>query len=161
MTINCSGVVLIDEPETHLHPNWQKRLGFWLVAHFPNLQFIVTTHSPFICQAALHGSLIRLSPPGDARPPGRLEGDDYWTVVNGSPNDAMLTNLFGLDRLISDESEQLRETIAALDAKDMESTLSGIEAEELEQARAKLPNRGSADLDRFRRIIEGMAGREG
>ena len=46
------GVILIDEIDAHLHPAWQKRIGFWLKAHFPNIQFIVTTHSPFICQAA-------------------------------------------------------------------------------------------------------------
>ncbi|MFV8756214.1 AAA family ATPase [Nannocystaceae bacterium ST9] len=161
ITIDCPGVVLIDEAETHLHPSWQRKLGFWLVEHFPNIQFIVTTHSPFICQAAAHGSLIRLSLPGDPRPPARLEGDDYWTVVNGSPNDAMLTELFGLDRLISDESEQLRETVAELDVKQMDATLTPAEAEQLERARARLPNQASAELDRFRRLLEGMATKDG
>ncbi|NJK33031.1 MAG: AAA family ATPase, partial [Deltaproteobacteria bacterium] len=112
--IGCPGVVLIDEVETHLHPSWQKQIGFWLVEHFPNLQFIVTTHSAFVCQAALHGSLIRLSPPGDPRPPGRLDGRSYWTVVNGSPDEAALTELFGLERLISADAEALRDEVAEL-----------------------------------------------
>ena len=47
-----SGVVLIDEIDAHLHPEWQREIGFWLKRHFPNIQFIVTTHSPIICQAA-------------------------------------------------------------------------------------------------------------
>jgi predicted ATP-binding protein involved in virulence len=45
------GVVLIDEMDDHLHIEWQKRIGIWLKEHFPNIQFIVTTHSPFICRA--------------------------------------------------------------------------------------------------------------
>ena len=44
--------MLIDEIDAHLHIAWQKRIGFWLKEHFPNIQFIVMTHSPFVCQAA-------------------------------------------------------------------------------------------------------------
>jgi predicted ATP-binding protein involved in virulence len=42
------GVVLIDEIETHLHVELQKRVMPFLVAMFPNIQFIVSTHSPFV-----------------------------------------------------------------------------------------------------------------
>jgi len=48
----ASGVVLIDEIDTHLHPKWQREIGFWLTKLFPNMQFIVTTHSPFVAMAA-------------------------------------------------------------------------------------------------------------
>jgi len=41
-----SGVVLIDEIELHLHPTWQARILGTLIKIFPNIQFIVTTHSP-------------------------------------------------------------------------------------------------------------------
>ncbi|MCU1499764.1 MAG: Chromosome segregation protein [Acidimicrobiales bacterium] len=44
------GVVLIDELDAHLHPNWQRLIGGWLLDKFPNLQFIVATHSPFLTQ---------------------------------------------------------------------------------------------------------------
>ena len=49
------GVVLIDEVDAHLHPTWQRRIGLWFREHFPKLQFIVSTHSPLICQAATVG----------------------------------------------------------------------------------------------------------
>lgn len=39
------GVVLIDEVDLHLHPSWQGRM-MPLFRTFPNIQFIVTTHSP-------------------------------------------------------------------------------------------------------------------
>ncbi|MCP4550772.1 MAG: AAA family ATPase, partial [Bacteroidetes bacterium] len=40
------GVVLIDEIELHLHPQWQREVIPALLRVFPNLQFIITTHSP-------------------------------------------------------------------------------------------------------------------
>ena len=45
---DTEGIVLIDEIETHLHLELQKRILPILTKLFPNLQFIVTTHSPFI-----------------------------------------------------------------------------------------------------------------
>jgi predicted ATP-binding protein involved in virulence len=41
-------VVLIDELETHLHVELQKRVLPFLTKMFPNVQFIVATHSPFV-----------------------------------------------------------------------------------------------------------------
>ncbi len=43
-----SGIVLIDEIETHLHIKLQKAILPFLTDFFPNIQFIVTTHSPFV-----------------------------------------------------------------------------------------------------------------
>ncbi|GBL02060.1 ATP-binding protein [Vibrio harveyi] len=40
------GIVLIDEIELHLHPKWQQNIINELTDTFPNIQFIVTTHSP-------------------------------------------------------------------------------------------------------------------
>jgi len=42
------GVLLIDEAENHLHPKWQKVFLKNILDIFPNLQIILTTHSPFI-----------------------------------------------------------------------------------------------------------------
>ncbi len=46
-----SGVVLIDEIDLHLHPKWQKTIVPNLAELFPNIQFILTSHSPFIIQS--------------------------------------------------------------------------------------------------------------
>ncbi len=40
------GVVLIDEIELHMHPLWQRKVLVRLSEVFPNIQFIITTHSP-------------------------------------------------------------------------------------------------------------------
>lgn len=45
---NMSGIVLIDEIETHLHIDLQKTILNLLTTVFPNIQFIMSTHSPFI-----------------------------------------------------------------------------------------------------------------
>lgn len=46
------GVVLIDELDIHLHPTWQRHIAGWLRGQFPNIQFIVATHSPLIVAGA-------------------------------------------------------------------------------------------------------------
>ena len=43
-----SGIVLIDEIETHLHLELQKNIMKLLTTVFPNIQFVVSSHSPFI-----------------------------------------------------------------------------------------------------------------
>lgn len=45
------GVVLIDELDLHLHPKWQRHVIEDLRTTFPNVQFICTTHSPFLIQS--------------------------------------------------------------------------------------------------------------
>jgi predicted ATP-binding protein involved in virulence len=45
---DLQGVVLIDELETHLHVGLQKKIFPFLTKFFPKIQFIITTHSPFI-----------------------------------------------------------------------------------------------------------------
>lgn len=45
---NVPGIVLIDEIETHLHLDMQKSILELLTTIFPNVQFIISTHSPFI-----------------------------------------------------------------------------------------------------------------
>jgi predicted ATP-binding protein involved in virulence len=53
----ASGVVLIDELDIHLHPVWQRDIADWLRNIFPNLQFVVATHSPLVAIGAGHDAL--------------------------------------------------------------------------------------------------------
>lgn len=46
--LHGDGIVLIDEVDLHLHPQWQRRLIHQLNETFPNCQFILTTHSPLV-----------------------------------------------------------------------------------------------------------------
>ena len=55
------GVVLIDEIDLHLHPQWQRRVVEDLRNTFPSVQFITTTHSPLIIQSLREGELLDLN----------------------------------------------------------------------------------------------------
>ena len=54
---NTPGLVLIDELDVHLHPKWQRRVVDDLKRTFPSIQFVCTTHSPFIIQSISQGEL--------------------------------------------------------------------------------------------------------
>lgn len=56
-----NGVVLIDEIELHLHPEWQGKICNALTTLFPNIQFIISTHSPHVIQTAEANEVIALS----------------------------------------------------------------------------------------------------
>lgn len=51
------GLLLIDEIENHLHPQWQKKVLGIIRTVFPNLQIILTTHSPFVI-SSVNGARI-------------------------------------------------------------------------------------------------------
>jgi len=56
LTYDLQGVVLIDEIETHLHVSLQKIILPFLTDFFPKIQFIVSTHSPFVLSSISNAS---------------------------------------------------------------------------------------------------------
>ena len=68
---NTPGVVLIDEIDLHLHPKWQRRVVGDLLKAFPRVQFVATTHSPFIIQSLVPKDGVQLINLDDA------EADDF------------------------------------------------------------------------------------
>ncbi|MFC7957296.1 AAA family ATPase [Rhodococcoides kroppenstedtii] len=156
--IQHEGIVLIDEIDVHLHVEWQQRIGFWLKSRFPRMQFIVTTHSPFICQAADIGGLVRLSPAWSGRPVAEiLIGEEFNRVVNGSADDAVMSDLFGLDSPVSGASQRVRVETAKLEALANTRKLSDAEIEKLISLRSMLPtsqsDRALQALERARRSL--------
>jgi len=59
-TLECPGIVLIDEVELHLHPAWQQTVLPSLMEIFPNIQFIVSTHSPQVVTSVKPENLMIL-----------------------------------------------------------------------------------------------------
>lgn len=57
-SIETNGVVLIDEIDLHLHPEWQKKIINDLRTAFPSLQFIVTTHAPLVVGSLKNGEIF-------------------------------------------------------------------------------------------------------
>jgi predicted ATP-binding protein involved in virulence len=60
-SLNGEGIVLIDELDLHLHPRWQKSIVNALTNTFPNVQFIVTTHSPIVLSGVRREQIIVLN----------------------------------------------------------------------------------------------------
>lgn len=147
------GVVLIDEVDTHLHVTWQKRIGGWLKAHFPGIQFIVTTHSPYICQAADPGGLIRLPAPDEDWPAEVVSDDLYQRVVYGSGDDAVLSDLFGLESTYSDRAEEVREELMALEADVLTGTASDAERDRYRKLKRQLTSSPSARADEIEALL--------
>lgn len=134
------GVVLIDEIDAHMHVGWQQRIGFWLTEHFPRLQFLVTTHSPFICQAASPGGLIRLPAPGENRAIERVPDHLADAIRNGGADLAVMTELFGLEHAHSEPAEALRQRVAALELRVLDDEATQTELAEYDHLRAQLPD---------------------
>lgn len=129
--LSIPGLLLIDEPENHLHPKWQKRFIPTIQQVFPNLQIIVATHSPFIL-ASTRGARVFVC---------RAEGD-HCVVENvpddyaDSPIDQILASRAFADTLpFSQEiTDLLERRKAAIEARD-EAERKRIEAALLERNR--------------------------
>ncbi len=139
-TVDVAGVVLIDEVDAHLHPSWQREIGFVLTRLFPKVQFLVTTHSPLVCQAAVRGSVFRLAEPGGSEPAARVRGDEYHRLVWGNVLDAYATESFGrTNGAPSKEAREKRARLATLNALEISRGLDEHEREEQTQLRAAMP----------------------
>jgi hypothetical protein len=132
--VQRSGVVLIDEIDAHLHPEWQREIGFWLKRHFPNIQFLVTSHSPLICQAADPNGLFVLPEPGSDDKPRALSRDEYHEVVSSRPDTILRSPAFGLKNTRSDQAVDARRGYARLKARERAGVeLSSADREQMAQ----------------------------
>ena len=127
------GVVLIDEVDAHLHPQWQRVIGFWMKDHFPEVQFIVTTHSPIVCQAADGGRVYHMPSLSDGESPFQLSTQDFHKVIGGKPDEILLTPAFGMEHTRSPRAVAARRRRAQLLSRQM--TLGGLGDDELHELR--------------------------
>lgn len=95
------GVVMIDEIDLYLHPHWQKHVLQDLTQAFPMIQFIVSTHSPFIVQRLQKDQLISF---------------DNNVITEGEPYRESLENItaerMGLEQSIRSKRFQEMQEIA-------------------------------------------------
>lgn len=100
-TYELQGIVLIDEIETHLHIELQKLIMPFLIKVFPKIQFIVTTHSPFIITSLKNAAIFD------------LENKISVTDLSGFSVEGIIETYFNSDKYSSilknlvDEYEQL------------------------------------------------------
>ncbi|MFW1705951.1 AAA family ATPase [Acinetobacter baumannii] len=101
------GIVLIDEIELHLHPEWQEKVSNILKQLFPSAQFILTTHSPHVVQTALKGEVIALERDGNDVKQRDLVDQEYgylgWTI------EEVLKYVMGMGSLKTAEYNNTRE----------------------------------------------------
>jgi predicted ATP-binding protein involved in virulence len=90
------GIVLIDEVDQHLHPGWQQRILHAIRQAFPNVQFIVTTHSPEVLTTVESRQIRILSD-------GKCYGAPAGTL--GAESSRLLQTVLGLKNLRPPVSE--------------------------------------------------------
>lgn len=86
------GIVLIDEVDLHLHPRWQQLVVKGLLAAFPNVQFVMTTHSPQVLTTLREQNILRL----------QWLNDELTLVpvpsTEGAESGRMLTSVMGVSQ---------------------------------------------------------------
>lgn len=105
-------IVLIDELDLHLHPEWQQKVVEDLNQAFPRMQFIATTHSPLIVGGLPHSQVYRLEN-------GQVIETSKEESVQGWRADQILTSpAFGLDSSRDPETEAFIATYSRLAVRD-------------------------------------------
>jgi energy-coupling factor transporter ATP-binding protein EcfA2 len=140
------GLVIVDEIDAHLHPSWQRTIGVWFRTHFPNVQFIVSTHSPLICQAAEVGTVFRLPQPGadPSEDAGEMvTGLALKRLLYGNVLDAYGTGVFGDGVTRSDSGQEKLERLAELNTQELIGSLSDAEKQAQTELREMLPTEAS------------------
>jgi predicted ATP-binding protein involved in virulence len=94
---DAQGVVLIDEIETHLHVALQKKIMPFLCAFFPNIQFIVTTHSPFVISSISNAVVCD------------LETREVINDLSGYSYEALVESYFNVDEYSEILKEKLQQ----------------------------------------------------
>lgn len=88
------GIVLIDEVDLHLHPQWQSEIANALTRTFPNIQFIISTHSPHVINSVPTTSLRIIDADGS------ITSAPYGY---GMPSNVVLGDLMSLSRDVPEE----------------------------------------------------------
>ena len=97
-----NGIVIIDELEQHLHPKWQKEILPALKKNFPNVQFVIATHSPLVISGAKTPILILNECNGISKEFFGWRAEDVYRemgVKNTSRSDDMIQKLGKFDSL--------------------------------------------------------------
>jgi predicted ATP-binding protein involved in virulence len=86
--LETPGLVMIDEVDMHLHPSWQQTVLASLRTAFPNLQFIVTTHSPQVLSTAKRENIRILGTNAEgqiiaSQPLGMTYGQPSGEILHG------------------------------------------------------------------------------
>ncbi len=104
------GLIFIDEAENHLHPKWQKVFLNNLLEIFPNLQVIITTHSPFIVSSVENARIFVCSSEGD----GSVIKEETDFYRNKPIEEILMSPLFNTNNFNAEISELMSERKKAI-----------------------------------------------
>ncbi|MDR9826635.1 AAA family ATPase [Vibrio sp. FNV 38] len=105
---DVNGIVLVDEVDMHLHPQWQQLVLQNLAEAFPRIQFIVTTHSPQVLTTVKKEQILIIQEDKAINPIGNTYGEASNYVLN---------HVFNVNsRPPLDYSEILKEYLVIIDA---------------------------------------------
>lgn len=179
-----AGLIMVDEIDAHLHPSWQRQIIDAARSEFPDVQFLVTTHSPLVVGSMAEGRLWRFFRDETQRVRSEEFGADFrgWradqiltspifdTAVRDPGTERLFAdyeNLAGLDSPSTKQLEKLHEAAAALEVRlpNPEQTEEARKASELieEAAAAKIEEMPEAERERVlrelkRQVQEAIAG---
>lgn len=100
------GVVIIDEIDAHLHVSIQRKILAFLIKSFPGVQFIVSTHSPFVVSSVSDAVIYDL---------GKLEQVDDLSMFS---YDSILEGLFNVEPVSEVLLEKISELTDLMESKD-------------------------------------------
>jgi predicted ATP-binding protein involved in virulence len=112
--LESPGVVLIDEVDLHLHPEWQRKVVPALERTFPNCQFIVTTHSPQVLSGA-RDILVYLLVPEN----GSIRSLNYESPF-GRDSNWILEEVMGVEDRPPEIKEKVMRYLELIDDYEME-----------------------------------------
>lgn len=108
------GLIFIDEAENHLHPKWQKVFLNNLLEIFPNIQIIITTHSPFIVSSVENARIFVCSSEGD----GSVIKEETDFYRNKPIEEILMSALFNTNNFNDEISKLMDERKIAKQLKD-------------------------------------------
>ena len=127
------GIVLVDEVETHLHLALQKQIMPILTEIFPKIQFVVTTHSPFVLNSEKNATVY------DLKSHERVEDLTEYSY------ESLTEGFFGVDT----ESGELKWRLERMDELVHASSLTSVEQDELKRY-----------IEEFKKIPDALAPRQ-
>ena len=155
-----TAIVLIDEPDAHMHPEWQQDLVPTLSDLFPNVQFIATTHSPLIVGGMPADQVVRLARDDDGRVVRIPIPDD---MMFGRTHQILTSRLFNLDTTLDRWTQKLTgeyQRLLGLEHRTPEEETEFRRLEELLQARMPLSNEETPVERRAMELFEALLHRE-
>lgn len=160
---NQEAIVLIDEADAHLHPVWQQKIRNTLVEFFPNVQFLLSAHSPLVVAGCGPGEVSVMRREEEGYEVEQLQKD----FVGASVAD-LYDEIFDIEDLDenfleyaqrgeSGEIEEIDRQLEQLLGKDLGKEEDGVLSEEDEELRRRLV----LDRNRIERVDEVNEQREG